>query len=71
MGGVGGKTEGHGALELLCGSIPAPRAVPPTDASACHMSPAAASDWPTMTSSYFKDRLQVGEGVVRDMGHAD
>lgn len=27
-GRVGGKTEGHRALGLLCGSFPAPRAVP-------------------------------------------
>lgn len=62
---MGGTTEGHSALELLCGSIPAPRAVSPTGASACHMSPEVASDWPTMTSPYFKAHLLVegGSGI--------
>lgn len=61
------------ALQLLCGSIPAhsPTCIPPPGAFAHHMSPAEPSDWPTMTSPYFKARLQAGEGGVRDMGHAD
>lgn len=52
------------ALQLLCGSIPAhsPTCIPPPGAFAHHMSPAEPSDWPTMTSPYFKARLQAGEG---------
>lgn len=65
-----GGAGGHPAPEWPCGSIPAPRAGPPTGASACHMSPAAASDWPAMTSPYFKAHLQV-EGGVGGVGHAD
>lgn len=63
----GGQSEGYGALEPLCGRIPAPRAAPPPGAAACHMSPAVAPDWPAMTSPYFKAHLQV-EGGAEGVG---